>query len=189
LEDNAKYGLSLQVLNIVGGLAAVWTQVKMPLFGQFIARRDIESLRRVLWLRFWLQYATYVCLALAAITLGPWLIRFIGSDKEMLPLAWLVLLMIYGLLDTHCSLWNTLISLWNELPMLWPSVATNAAGLGLNLLLALLPHASPGTLVLGPLLAGAAFNYWFWPRYGARTLRLSWLEFLRSGFVRHRLAA
>jgi hypothetical protein len=65
--------------------------------------------------------------------------------------------------------------------MLWPSLITNAAALALNLVLVHLPNAQPGLLVLGPLLASAALNYWYWPRYGARTLGLSWFQFLRYG--------
>jgi len=189
LEGSAEYGLSLQVINIVGGMAAVWTAVKWPLMGQFIARRNIDGLRRVLWPRLWLQLATYLCLAAAAISAGPFLIRFVGSDKEMLPVTWMVLMAANGLLEAHCSVWNTLISMWNQLPMVWASLATNVVSLGLNIVFVFMPHAQPGVLVLGPFLASAALNYWFWPRYGARTLELSWFQFLRFGLIRNRLGA
>jgi hypothetical protein len=146
-----------------------------------VAQQNLESVRRVLWPRLWLQVASYVGLAVGAITLGPALVRFIGSDKEMLPLAWMILMATNGLLDAHCSVWNTLISLWNHLPMLWPSLATNAVALALNVVLVHLPDATPGVLILGPFLASLALNYWFWPNYGARALKLNWFEFLLSG--------
>ena len=184
LEANARYGLSLQVISIISGMASVWTAVKWPLVGQLVAKQNIERVREVLWPRIWLQVASFIALATCAIALGPYLIRFIGSDKEMLPFAWMVLLALNGLLDAHCYVWNTLISLWNRLPMLWPSLATNAAGLALNLVFIRFPNAQPGYLVLGPLLASAALNYWFWPNHGARTLNLSWFQFLRYGFTR-----
>jgi hypothetical protein len=60
--------------------------------------------------------------------------------------------------------------MWNQLPMLWPSLAANVVGLALNAGFVHLNGAQPGFLVLGPLLAGSVFNYWFWPRYGARLL-------------------
>jgi O-antigen/teichoic acid export membrane protein len=183
LAATANYGLSLQIINIVSGMAAVWTHVKWPLIGQLVAKQNIETLRRLLWPRLWLQMGTYVVLATGAIVFGPFLVRLVGSDKELLPAAWLVLLAVNGLLEAHCSVWNTLISMWNELPMLWPSLATNAVSLGLNLLFVQLPGAHAGLLVLGPLLASAALNYWFWPRYGARMLKLSWFGFLRYGFA------
>jgi Na+-driven multidrug efflux pump len=188
LEASYKYGLSLQIINIATGMAGVWTLVKWPFVGQLITRGDIDGLRRLLWPRIWLQLLTFALLATAAITLGPFLIRFIKSDKEMLPLFWMSLLALNGLLETHCSVWNTLISMWNKLPMLWPMLATHAIGLSLNLVFVHMSNAHPGMLVLGPLLASAALNYWFWPGYGARTLKLSWFEFLRYGLVRNRPA-
>lgn len=184
LAANQEYGLSLQVLNIVGGMASVWTSVKWPLVGQLIARRDIPALRRVAWSRIWLQVLSYACLAAAALSVGPWVVDVLGKDKAMLPLIWLLLMTVNGFLETHCVAWNTLISLWNELPMVWPSLVTNAVSLTLNLALVFATDVGPGVLVLGPLLAGAAFNYWYWPKYGAGTLRLTWLQFLSYGLRR-----
>jgi len=189
LAANARYGLSLQILNIITGLAGVWTSVKWPLVGQLIARQDLESLRRVLWPRVWLQIGTFILLAAGAISLGPPLIHLLSRNKDMLPVLWLVLLAFGGLLEGQLSSWCTFISLWNQLPMLWPSLATNAAALVLNAVLVNLPGAGAGFLVLGPLLAGAAFNYWFWPRYAARSLLgLGWLQFMSHGFARKREA-
>jgi len=184
LEANASYGLSLQIVSIISNMAAVWTSVKWPLVGQLVAHKEIVKVRQVLWPRLALQICTFLGLAAGAVTLGPTLIHVIGSDKEMLPLSWMVLMTLNGLLDGHCTVWNTLISLWNRLPMLWPSLATNVAGLALNLILIRLPNAQPGFLVLGPLLASAALNYWFWPNHGARTLDMSWFQFVRDGFRR-----
>jgi hypothetical protein len=181
LQANADYGLSLQIINIASGMAAVWTAVKWPLMGQLIAQQKIDKLRQVLWPRLWLQVVTFIGMSAAAITIGPPFVHYVSRDKEMLPTAWMVLLAINGLLEGHCSVWNTLISMWNRLPMLWPSLATNIVGLGLNIVFTQLPDAQPGLLVLGPLLANAALNYWFWPSHGARTLRLSWFQFLRYG--------
>lgn len=181
LEAGGVYGFSVQVISIVGGMAGVWTLVKWPLLGQFIAARNLEALRRILWSRLWLQVISYAGLVLAAILLGPVLISLIRSDKQMLPLLWMALLATNGVLEAHCSVWNTMISMWNQLPMLWPSLITNAVALLLNISLVLLPDAHPGYLVLGPLLAGVAFNYWYWPGYGARMIASTWTRFLGYG--------
>lgn len=181
LDASGIYGFSVQVVTIIGGMAGVWTLVKWPLLGQFIAARNLDGLRRVLWSRLWLQVASYSVLAVAAMVVGPFLIDLIHSDKEMLPVIWMALLATNGVLETHCSVWNTFISMWNQLPMLWPSLITNGAALLINVSLILLPDAHPGYLVVGPLLAGVAFNYWYWPGYGARMLSSTWTKFLGYG--------
>lgn len=184
LKLSGHYGVALQVIGIVNGMAAVWTAVKWPLIGQMVTRRNTEGLRQLLWPRLWLQLLTYTALAAFAITCGPPLIRFIGSSKQMLPAIWMTLLAVNGLLEAHCSVWNTLISMWNRLPMLWASLATNVVALGLNVALVHLHGAEPGWLVLGPLIANVALNYWYWPGYGARMLDLSWLRFVRRNWIR-----
>jgi hypothetical protein len=73
--------------------------------------------------------------------------------------------------------------------MLWPSLATNAASLALNLAIVHCASAQAGWLALGPLVAGLAFNYWYWPKFGARTMQLSWLEAIRQGFGAEGLSA
>jgi hypothetical protein len=179
LAANARYGLSLQVLNIVTGMSMVWVTVKWPQVGQLVARKDRLGLRQLLWPRFWLVMASFVVLAGLAFSIGPGLIQLLRTDKEMLAPCWLALLALGGLLENHCSFWNTLVSMWNELPMVWASLAANLASLALNLLLVHAPGANPGVLVIGPLLAGLVYNYWRWPQYGAGTVGLSWFEFIR----------
>ncbi len=190
LEANARYGLSLQIMNIVLGLASVWISVKWPLIGQLVAQRDRNPLRQVLWSRLWLQLGTFVMLAAMVVLAGPALIHLVGKDKQMLPLMWLVFVMVYGVFEVHYNTWGTFIIFWNELPMLWPSLATNAAALAVNVMLVHLPGASAGLLVVGPFVAGAAFTYWFWPRYAARSfLGLGWFQFMVHGFNRKQPAA
>ena len=189
LAANASYGPTFQVVTIIGGLATVWTQVKWPLIGQCVARRDAAAIRQVFWPRLWLVLLSFIALACAAMWLGPRLLVWSGSQKTLLPPLWFGLLALNGLLEQHCSNWNTLIAMGNRLPMLWPSLITNALSLLINLILVHQAGASAGWLALGPLLAGMAFNYWFWPRYGARTLDLNWLEFMRYGLRRRAAAA
>ncbi len=184
LKANARYGLSLQAFNIVSGMAAVWTSVKWPVIGQLIARGDLDRLRMVFGPRLCLVIGSFITMAAGIVAIGPPLVHMFSSNKAMLPLGWLILLAASSLFDAHCTAWNTMISLWNRLPMLWPTMATNAVALAINIILVQLPHAQPGWLVLGPFLAGAAFNYWFWPRYGSGLLGFHWLQFMRGSLRR-----
>ena len=188
LDANASYGPSLQVVGVIAGLATVWTQVKWPLIGQYMGRQQLAPVRQLLPARLWLLLLTYTVLAVAAVIIGPPLLKLVAPNKSLLPVFWFGLLALNGLFEQHCSTWNTLISLGNRLPMLWASLATNAACFGLNAALMHLAGAQPGWLVLGPLLTGLAFNYWHWPRYGARTLGLSWIETMRLGWPRRAAA-
>jgi hypothetical protein len=178
LTANADYGLSLQVATISQSLASVWTLVRWPIIGQQLARQDYAAVRRTIWPRVWLQLLSHGLLVMAAVGLGPVLLTLIRTDKQLLPAGWFALVMINAFLDMQCTLWNTLISMTNRLPMMWSYVITNTTAILLGLVLIHQTRLGVGALVLGPFLAGVAFNYWYWPRVGARMLDAGWLRFM-----------
>ena len=180
LAATAEYGLSVQLINIASGMAAVWTYVKWPRIGQLRSNQDLQGLRKLIWPRVWLRTLSFVTLAGAAILAGPWALTWIGTDKQMLPAAWLVWLAVTALLDMGFNFWGTLLSYENRIPTLWPTVATNVASLGLAL--GVCHYTTMGVLglVLAPLLSGIVFNYWYWPAAGAKSIGVSWLRFTFS---------
>jgi Na+-driven multidrug efflux pump len=188
LAANARYGLSVQVMGIAAGMAAVWPNTKFPLVNQCHARRDYAQVRRILWPRIWLQTVTFLLLAGMAVLLGPAILRWLGSHKEMLPASWLWTLMLWTFLDMQFTTWGTLIATGNRLTYLWPTVATNILSLVLSLALVHFTSLGLGALVLGPLLAGAVFNYWYWPAFAARGIETSLFRFLFLGPAQHRPA-
>ncbi len=170
LGETGQLGLSLQVVTVMQGMASVWILVKWPIIGQYISRDDWQPLRPLVRQRIFLQYGTYVLMAIVAIPLAPRLLEIIRSDKTLLPTPWFIVLVIYGLAEMHFSSWATLVSLGNRLPFLPFTVVTNYVGLLLCCLLFAYTDLGIGALVLGPAIAGALHNYWRWPLEGLRTM-------------------
>ena len=178
LAATAEYGLSIQVMQIATAMAAVWTFVKWPLVGQLRARQDFEALRRVLWRPYWLQTLTFLALGLVTILWGPTFLRLIGSNKMLLTTNWMVMIGVAAFLEMQFTFWATVITTENRLPYLWPTLATNVCSLLLSLVLVYVAGLGVGGLILGPLLTGIVFNYWFWPLEGAKGIKTGLLQFL-----------
>jgi len=174
----APYGVSHQVMMICMGMAMVWIQVKWPQVGQCRARNDMVAMRQLLWPRLWLQNATFVFMAGCAMLLGPTLLTWIGSGKELLPNGLLGLLALVFLLELQFNFWTTLVSTENRIPSLWPTVATQIVALGLYLLFSLLFDLGLLSLILAPLVAGSLFNYWYWMFRGARSAGTTFPRFV-----------
>jgi hypothetical protein len=181
LDTTARYGPSIQLMGIAAGMAYVWTSIKWPLISQYQARRAFPEIQRVLWPRFWLQTLTFLALAGVVVFVAPSALHWIGKDKELLPQAWLFTLALGTFLDLQFTTWGTLISTANRLPFLWPAVASNILSLILTLAMVHFTMLGTGALVLGPLLAGAVFNYWYWPFFAARGMGTTLLHFLFFG--------
>jgi O-antigen/teichoic acid export membrane protein len=180
LDASAKYGPSVQLMGIAASMAYVWTIIKWPLISQHRARHDDALVQRVLWPRFWLQTFTFLGLAGAVVFVAPGFLHWIGKDKEMLPLPWMLVLALGVFLEMQFTTWSTLIATGNRFPCLWPTVATNVLSLILSLLLVHYTTLGLGALVLGPLLAGCVFNYWYWPFEAARSINTTLFRYLFS---------
>jgi hypothetical protein len=159
-------------------MAMVWTGVKWPLVGQLRAKNEVAALQKLLWPRVWLQNLSYIMGAGAVIVAGPWALDAIRTDKELLATQWLVFLALNGFFETQFQIWGTLISTQNRLPYLWPSVAANIGSLVLTLALYYGTSLGVGAFVMGPLLTGLVFNYWYWPLEGARSIGAPLFRFL-----------
>jgi O-antigen/teichoic acid export membrane protein len=183
LAVNAKYGLSVQLLTVVTGLASVWTLVKWPLVGQHFARHEFEAVQSVLRPRFWLQSLTFLATAGGLLLFGPPLLSKFGGGKQLLAVDWFALMTLGSFLDMQLNFWAMIIFVSNRLTFLWPMVGSNVVGLLLSLTLLHYTNFGVGALVLGPLIAGSVFNYWFWPFYSSRSLGSHLLHFLFGGYL------
>jgi O-antigen/teichoic acid export membrane protein len=181
LKATAVYGPSVQLMQFASGLALVWTLVKWPLISQYQARRDYAMIRRVLWPRVWLQTLTFLVLGSAAVFVAPAVFHWLGKNKQLLPLPWMLCLMLGTFLDMELSTCGTLIATTNRLPFFWYGVAGNILSLALVLTLIHFTSLGLGAFVLAPLLVGCAFNYWYWSLYAARTMDTTLLRFLFLG--------
>ncbi len=178
LAANAEYGLSVQVFSIIAGVSAVWTNVKWPAVGQYRTRGDYGGLQHLLRPRVWLLLATITGGSLVTIFLLPDMLRWLGSDKRVLPVGWLALLALNTWLASNYTFWGTLISTENRMPYIWPAIATNFVSLGLALALVQFSSFGLGALVLAPLIAGSLCNYWYWPLVAPWSIRTTWWKFM-----------
>lgn len=180
LEASGEYGFSLQLISICSGMAQVWTAVRWPQVGQLRIQQDHAALRRLLWPRLWLQYLTYTMLVAGVVIVLPALLQWLQSDKTLLPPVWLSLLAFNGLLEVNCMFWSTLISTENRLPMVWPTIISNAVAFLLVVTLAQTTSLGLAVFVIAPFSVGVLYNYWKWPREGARSIGTGWWRFLVS---------
>jgi O-antigen/teichoic acid export membrane protein len=180
LSANGQYGLALQIMAILQGMSTVWIQVKWPIMGQHLVRNEFEALRHLMRTRVALQIASFVLMAAIAIPSAPWLLEKLQTGKSVLPPEWMLLLTFNAFLEAHLTTWATFISLGNRLPFLPITVLTNLLSVALSFILLRTTSLGFGALVLGPLLANAAYNYWRWPLEGARMLHTRWWKLMFS---------
>jgi O-antigen/teichoic acid export membrane protein len=182
LNGNAQYGLSVQVVNTIVAMAIVWSGVKWPRISRLQAQGAREEIRKVFRRSIWLQILTYAALAMLLVPALPWLFKLIGSDKTTVPLPWMVLLAVVSFFESHFITWCTLLHTENRQPYIRAIIVSNLLCLALTLVLLSSTKLGMGSLILSPLIVGAVFNYWHWPREGASRFGMTWAAFM-SGAI------
>ena len=193
LEVTGDFGLTANVIALIGSMSLVWTSVKWPIVGQYCKLQDFPRLRGVLWPRLWLQSITFLALAVGALLIGPLVLSFIGTKHRLLPTPLFLSMLAYSFLETHFTFWTTLLSLLrNRIPSLWPTVVTNlltlAVVVSLMTALGAPPHSDPAgleewrhrglsILACTPLAVALLFSFWFWPILGARSIGTTWWRY------------
>jgi len=178
LAGAGQYGFSLNIAAVVQAIASVWVVVKWPMINQMRSRNDVTGIYRLLWGRIWLETLTFMLLAALAIVVTPLLLKIGGFQKEVLPSPWFLVLLVNAFLETQMIIWGTFLTTGNRVPTLWPIVGSNALTVLLVVLLLEKTSIGIGVLALAPLICGALFNYWYWPRMGPRDVGSTWLRYM-----------
>ena len=119
-------------------------------------------------------------MAAILVCFAPEILKLLGSGKTVLPREWLSLLAVLTFLEMQFSAWGSLIATGNRMPFLRSTVLTHVSGVVISVLLVSFSPLAAGSFILGPLLSGCAFYFWYWPREGARTLGTTWSKFMFS---------
>ncbi len=178
LEEYQPYGLSLQIMKIAIGIAAVWTSVKWPVIAQLRLSHDLAAMRGILRPRFGLQLLTYAALGASAVALGQPILEWLGSDRQVLPRILFALLMLNGLGDLNFQFWTTLISTENRIPAVWSLVITQTLSALVSVALVVGLGRGLDSFIVPPLVLGCLFNFWWWAIDGARGLGTTLTRFL-----------
>jgi O-antigen/teichoic acid export membrane protein len=179
LTITSQLGLSLQLLNFVGGLSSLLFYSYQPEITSLIATNKYERLRILVSRTIILQWISSFFGILIVVFIGPVLLEGIGSNASLLPQN---LLLIFGLilfLEWNHSTFTSLISLENKIPFLWASIISGFAILLLSLLISLFFNFGILSIILSQGLIQLIFNNWYWPKYYLKKNNLSYLNMIK----------
>jgi O-antigen/teichoic acid export membrane protein len=165
------YGLTVQVIQFATTLGAVWMSSAVPRLCSIRALADHRALR-VLFLQRWaLGLGTYIVVAAGIVSVGPWILAFLGSQTSLLPMAMvLVLVVIYLLELNHGPLCAAFIMTGNQVPFLFAAVGSGLAIVVGALILSTMSMLGMWSVILSQGFVQLAYNNWKWPYVTYRIL-------------------
>ena len=163
LAEVASFGITMQIIEVLGGLGVVYYQSQTPKISQYRAQRDIRSVARCFWIAESLLLLTMVTGGIFFLLAGDWALALIHSKTQFLPPLMLTAMLVIAWLEKNHAVAAGFIQAKNEIPFFIPSLISGAATI--ILLWIMLSPLGMGLwgMILAPGLAQIAYQNWKWP--------------------------
>lgn len=168
LETTASYGLTMQIAVMLHEFSATWLSVKYPEISRMRAQKRMQEVRMLVTTRMILTILTYTAGALAAIFIGPPLLRLLGSRTSLLALPQAAAMFGVVALHLFVGMHAAVLRTGNHVPQLRSYLASGLISTVLALVLGV-RFGIPG-LLAAPVIGQMLLNYVWVPI-------LCWREF------------
>ena len=183
LEITSKYGLSLQLLGIVGSISSLMINSYSPELISLKINQNNERFSRIVSRAVVVQWITNIFGILIVISLGPRFLGLIGSNSTLLPTGILWLMGVVLFLESNHSTFATIITLSNKVPFVKASIISGLAIIFISFLSLELTSLGVAGLVLSQGLVQLAYNNWRWPVIVMNENNLTISSMVRNAFL------
>lgn len=171
LADVASFGITAQVIEVLGGLGIVYYQANGPKIAQMRARQDIKSVARYFWRSEAMLLLTMVAGGTFFLLLGNWALSLIRSNTQFLPSAMLAVMLVIAWLEKNHVVAAAFIQAKNEIPFFIPSLLSGAATVVLLWIMLSPLQMGVWGMILAPGIAQIVYQNWKWPSVVIKEIR------------------
>ncbi len=163
LADMAAYGITFQVIDVLGRCAMIVYISYIPKLAQYRVQGYFAGLRRIYGYSVLFLVLTFVAGGAVILLLGDWALDIIHSDTHFMAFNMTLVLLIVQMLESNHIVASGFILADNKTPFFIPSLVS--AGATLVLLIVFLNCTSMGLwgLILAPGLVQLSYQNWKWP--------------------------
>jgi O-antigen/teichoic acid export membrane protein len=163
LTEIADYGITIQVVGILAGLAGVFYQSFIPKLAQYRVENNMELLKRVYIQSVSMLFFVFVTGGVVFLLLGQWALEFIGSDTRFLVNLMIIIILVINLLEKNHALAAGFLLAKNEVPFFKASLISGAATVFLLWITLDQLHWGLWGMILAPGIVQACYQNWKWP--------------------------
>ncbi len=185
LEEIASYGITMQLIAIIAGLAGIYTTTYQARIVHLRVIKDHQSIKELYVKGQYVLIFTYLLGGLGILLLGEKALNLIGSQTHLMPSLALLLALFLSLEQTNLIIAGNILATKNEVPFFKASLISGA-GIIVGLMLAFqFLDFGIFAMILLPLLVDFSYQAWKWPLEVVRDLKLNASDFLKyRGYVK-----
>jgi O-antigen/teichoic acid export membrane protein len=172
LNDIASYGITIQIIGIIAGIAGVYLITYLPQIAQYRISNSISAIRKIYLRGCGVMLLTFIVCGLAFLLFGDWTLALIHSKTLLLPQSFIaVALLIYFLETNHGFAGNILITK-NEVPFFKASLFAGSVTLILLFVFFNFTRLGIWSMILAQGIAQGMYQNWKWPMVVAKELNI-----------------
>jgi O-antigen/teichoic acid export membrane protein len=172
LNEIASYGITMQLIAIISGLAGIYTTTFQPKIAQLRIENNTFKIKELYLKGQIVLLLTYIFGGLALLGLGEWALTFIGSKTHLIPSTIILVALIISLLENNHSIAGGILLSSNEVPFFKASLIAGATTIILLIIMFYFGHLGLWALILAPGIAHL-YNNWRWPYEVIKQLNIS----------------
>lgn len=182
LDNTARYGLTLQCINVIIQLSVVWVNTSIPKINRLRIDKNTNKIKKIFSKRIFIGYINFAFFSVNFVILGPILLKIIHSKTNLLSANLILLFLFYMFLDYNHNQYGLLIMTQNKIPFLKASFISASVILAMNFIFYYIFHTGLEGLLYSSFIGGIIFNNWYWPIVGAKSIDSSPLEIVKCGY-------
>jgi len=163
LEEIASYGITLQLIAVIAGLAGIYTATYQPKIAQLRVENNNTAIKELYLKGQIVLLLTYIVGAMALLILGKWALKFIGSQTQIMPQLLILVSIIVSFLESNHSIAGGILLSKNEVPFFKAALLSGGLTVLLLVLFFKFTNFSLWAMIAAPGLAQGVYQNWKWP--------------------------
>jgi O-antigen/teichoic acid export membrane protein len=189
LDDIASYGITIQIVAIIAGIAGVYLATYLPQIAQYRVTNNIPAIRKIYLRSCGMMLLTFIVCGLALLLLGNWALELIHSKTPLLSQSFISVALFIYLLETNHGFAGNILVTKNEVPFFKAALFAGSITLVLLFIFFNFTHLGLWSMVLAQGIAQGVYQNWKWPMVVAKELDIfhSGQRFIEAQVVPYQL--
>jgi O-antigen/teichoic acid export membrane protein len=180
LKDIASYGVTMQLIGIIAGLAGIYFATYQPKIAQLRVVHQNQTIKELYIKSQFVMLLTYIAGGCGLLLLGEKVLSYIGSKTQLIPNEVVLMALIISLLENHHSIAGGILLSKNEVPFFKASLVSGFVTILLLLLLFQYTNLGIWAMILAPGLAQGLYQNWKWPMVVINELEITFRDIFET---------
>jgi O-antigen/teichoic acid export membrane protein len=163
LKDIASYGITMQLIGVISGLAGIYTFTYYPKIALFRVTHDNQRIKELYLKGQVVLLLTYLVGGGGLIFLGSWGLNLIDSKTQLIPNIMILMAIIISFLESNHGIAGMILLTKNEVPFFKASILSGGATVLNMLLLFQFSNIGIWAMIAAPGIAQGLYQNWKWP--------------------------